>query len=108
MAIRQEIYTIYVQPSLKIKNGSKDKDIPIYLGKDAEIYMRNTFITGTNQPAYAKIAGENTNGIWKAVFSSNSYAQIRVKYKELLKTMGKEYIRVEKKVPIDTLVIPNS
>lgn len=107
MAIRQENYTIYVQPALKVKNGSNDKEIPIYLGKDAKIFMKNTFIQ-QGQPVYVEVESENAYGIWKSVFSSNSYEQIRVKYKGLLKTMGKECIRVEKNVPTDTLIIPNS
>ncbi|MFR4987445.1 MAG: hypothetical protein ACLUCH_08640 [Lachnospirales bacterium] len=105
MAIRQEQYAIYVRPYVEVSSK-----INIFLDKGMAIYMPDPLqkIQGSTCN-HKKIEGANTeNGIWFLVFESMSLDKIRAKYKELIETIGKDYIKVEKKVPMDALITPIS
>lgn len=107
MAIRQETYTIYVKPFIDIEAGGNP--VKIFAEQNTPLYAKNPISsTGANPITHMEIKKEPTDEFWQAYYTSNSYEQIRVKYKELLNDIGEEYIRVEKNVFIDFNIVPNS
>lgn len=108
MAIRQEQYTIYIRPYAEFSAGSKK--IPIYIKKDMNVYMHDPLVKSNNNfvDPHKQVSGADNNGVWLMIYSSNSFEQIRTKYKRLLDSIGSEHIKVEKRVPIDIVITPMS
>ena len=103
MAIRQEIYDIYVRPSIEV-NG-----VSMYFDKNLETFMIDPF---KKSGATCKhIATEKTgtdDGVWLHIFETTSLEQAQVKVKKIIKNIGVEFIKIEKKVPMSSIITPLS
>lgn len=102
MAIRQETYIIYIRPHIEITVGSSKSKLFV---KDG-IAMLDPLAGSANKCPYIPIFSVEGTGVWLKSFESTSLDKIRVQYKRLLEKFGKAYIRVEKVVPVDTLITP--
>ncbi len=106
MAIRQEEYWIYSRVNFNIGQGLK-----IYADKKTKYYMPNPLIStsgnGCNLTLIEQSEGDDS-GLWELIFKSSSIEQTRAKYKELLQTIGQDYLKVEKRIPKDIMVTPIS
>ena len=104
MAIRQEVYTIYVVPHIKTTFG--ETPITVFSDKDTSIYIKDPRLTG-NCP-HILLPKKPDEQFWIAYYWDNSLDKIRVIYKKLIEDLGEDYVKVEKNVPIDTLIKPYS
>lgn len=105
MAIRQEKYTIYTRPYIKSRLGQVQ--VNIYADKNTDFFTDNPLSTGVGC-THLQIAKKEGEECWVSFYSSNSLEKIRGKYKELIENLGEGYVKVEKNVPIDTIITPKS
>ena len=107
MAIRQEEYWIYSRVNFTVAGNLK-----IYADKKTKYYMPNPLIKdsqgGCNHSLIEQNNDGDDSGLWELVFKSSSIEQTRAKYKELLQTIGQDYLKVEKRIPKDIMVTPIS
>lgn len=105
MALKQKTFKIYTRIKIDI-NGN-----PVYMGKNLNVYMNDPFSKpqgGQDPHVPAEVGGEKQDGLWVEVFSTTSYDQAKVEYKKLLKTIGREFIKMEEVVPMGTIISPIS
>ena len=103
MAIRQEKYVIYVRPHILVNK------VPVYFNEKLVTYMLNPFADPDADCKHLKTEQAPINdGIWLQIFETGSLNKAQVKIKELIQTIGSEYMKVEKEVPMDALITPIS
>ncbi len=105
MAIRQRKYNLFVRPFIKTKYGGTD--VSIFAEDETIIYVDNPNPpSGATGCTHIKLNKTEETSYWTLYFSSNSYEQVRTKYRELLEEIGDDNIYMSHTAPFDIIATP--
>ena len=111
MALRQRQWVIYTRPYNKVG----DQKI-FYTGMPAadagKVGERERAGTVKNlsilQPGISGVTKTGDDGGWVVSFRSYSISEVKQAYKELLKDLPSDFIRITEEIPFDTMITPIS
>lgn len=102
MALKQNTYMLFGTPY--IESTYSGEKVKVFAKEDEKFYIINPSASSGEQHTQIKLTDGQTIKVGN--FSDISYDTILVKYKELIKEIGKDYVQVHRIVDISTIITP--